>query len=213
MPALQAYGGEHLETVDCYRLLGVSPFSSKDAIRKAFHSRLFQLHPDLNPSDSLAVDRTRDLIEAYRILVSSEVRPAAPLWSDPTLTPACPDTPPVGFSQVVAKTLGATLLLVAMALALSVGISFGFGEELLGIRPDFAGFAQHSPPRTIVLMAPDANVSSPRQGEWQYETKMDEWPSRTPAYAPAEAFQRPAEVAYTGRTYSYEPVVTEASGL
>ncbi len=201
-----------METVDCYRLLGVSPFSSKDAIRKAFHSRLFQLHPDLNPSDSSAADRTRDLIEAYRILVSSQARPAAPLSLDPTMTCACQEAPLAGFWQVAAKTLGATLLLVAMALALSVGISFGFGEGMFGLRADSGDLAPRSVAQSVVLVAPDVDVSAPRHSEWQYEAGSNEWSAQPSGYAPAAAVQQSADVAYSGRTYSYEPVGTQAYG-
>lgn len=57
-----------MRTDDYYQLLGVSRFVSPDALRHAFRSRLFVVHPDRNSGDALATEQTRNVVEAYRVL-------------------------------------------------------------------------------------------------------------------------------------------------
>jgi hypothetical protein len=54
--------------VDYYQLLGVSRRVSQDSLKRAFRSRLIEVHPDHNPGDALAVERTREIVEAYQVL-------------------------------------------------------------------------------------------------------------------------------------------------
>jgi hypothetical protein len=53
----------------CYQLLGARPDWTIDEIKGAFRRQLLTVHPDQNPKDPLAVERTRQLLEAYRTVL------------------------------------------------------------------------------------------------------------------------------------------------
>lgn len=53
---------------DYYSLLGVDRFASQDALRRAYRCRVLAAHPDRNPNNPVACERTRELIEAYHVL-------------------------------------------------------------------------------------------------------------------------------------------------
>lgn len=59
---------------DYYRLLGVSRFASRDVLTRAYRGRLLKIHPDCNPDDTLATERTREIVEAYRTLSNPKAR-------------------------------------------------------------------------------------------------------------------------------------------
>jgi len=63
--------GRQLRTVDSHQLLGVSRYASREAVKRAFRLRLLEVHPDRNPGDSTAAERTRRLIEAYHALTAN----------------------------------------------------------------------------------------------------------------------------------------------
>jgi molecular chaperone DnaJ len=58
---------------DYYEVLGVGKDADEDAIRRAFHNRAREWHPDVAPSDD-AEARFRELAEAYTVLSKSESR-------------------------------------------------------------------------------------------------------------------------------------------
>lgn len=49
-----------------YNLLGVDRSVTREALRCAFRKMVLNAHPDHNPDDTLANERTRKLIEAYK---------------------------------------------------------------------------------------------------------------------------------------------------
>lgn len=53
-----------------YAELGVDRGASLGALKRAFRVRLLSIHPDQNPQDQLASERTRKAIEAYKVLSS-----------------------------------------------------------------------------------------------------------------------------------------------
>ena len=61
---------------DYYAILGVSPVSSKEEIRKAYRQLAMKYHPDRNQGDAWAAERFKEIAEAYSIL-SDEGKRAA----------------------------------------------------------------------------------------------------------------------------------------
>lgn len=57
-----------MKSADYYQLLGISRSASQEALRHAFRKLVADSHPDHNPDDAQAHERTRQLIEAYKIL-------------------------------------------------------------------------------------------------------------------------------------------------
>lgn len=63
-----------MNACDYYKLLGVSRFASQETIKRAFNSQIIDIHPDQNPGNALALEHTRDLVEAYKILRDPKTR-------------------------------------------------------------------------------------------------------------------------------------------
>ncbi|XP_040013727.1 dnaJ homolog subfamily B member 5 isoform X5 [Xiphias gladius] len=58
---------------DFYKILGVSPESNEDEIKKAYRKMALKFHPDKN-SDADAEDRFKEIAEAYEILADPKKR-------------------------------------------------------------------------------------------------------------------------------------------
>lgn len=59
---------------DYYRTLGVPEDADRDQIRKAYRKLAKEYHPDANPGDEAAVDRFKEIGEAYAVLSNEEKR-------------------------------------------------------------------------------------------------------------------------------------------
>lgn len=59
---------------DYYAALGVARNAQPDAIRKAYRHLARKLHPDVNPGDSVAEDRFKEVQEAYGVLSDEKKR-------------------------------------------------------------------------------------------------------------------------------------------
>jgi len=69
-PHSQSIRREH----DYYNLLGIQPNSSSREVRQAFLQMVRHLHPDRNPGDRTAVERFKEVTEAYRVLSNNSAR-------------------------------------------------------------------------------------------------------------------------------------------
>ncbi len=54
--------------IDPYKVLGVSPDASAEEIKKAYHKKAKQYHPDLHPDDPAATKKMNEIKEAYDLL-------------------------------------------------------------------------------------------------------------------------------------------------
>ncbi len=59
---------------DFYKVLGVASTADDRRIKTAFRRRAKAFHPDLNPGDSRAEERFKELTEAYEVLRSAHAR-------------------------------------------------------------------------------------------------------------------------------------------
>lgn len=61
-------------TKDYYKILGVSNTADEDTISRAYKKLARKYHPDLNPGDSAAEEKFKDINEAYEVLKDKEKR-------------------------------------------------------------------------------------------------------------------------------------------
>jgi curved DNA-binding protein CbpA len=59
---------------DLYKVLGIASTADDRRIKTAFRRRAKAFHPDLNPGDSRAEERFKELTEAYEVLRSAHAR-------------------------------------------------------------------------------------------------------------------------------------------
>ncbi|MFW2367293.1 MAG: DnaJ domain-containing protein [Desulforhopalus sp.] len=53
---------------DYYKILGVTPNSSEEEIRKSYRNLAMQYHPDRNPDDPVSEEKFKNVAEAYGVL-------------------------------------------------------------------------------------------------------------------------------------------------
>ena len=55
-----------------YKILGVSPETAPEEIKKAYRQLALKFHPDRNPGDKAAEERFKEISEAYGVLIDPE---------------------------------------------------------------------------------------------------------------------------------------------
>ncbi|MFZ6030162.1 MAG: DnaJ C-terminal domain-containing protein [Chloroflexota bacterium] len=63
-----------MEYKDYYQILGLERSASEEAIKKAYRKLARKHHPDVNPGDTAAEERFKDINEAYQVLRDPEKR-------------------------------------------------------------------------------------------------------------------------------------------
>lgn len=58
--------------LQCYAILGVAPEASPDDIKKAYRRLALQYHPDHHPDDKHALEKFREISQAYAVLTGKE---------------------------------------------------------------------------------------------------------------------------------------------
>ena len=63
-----------MEYKDYYKILGVDKQTASDEIKKVYRKLARKFHPDVNPGDTTAEDRFKEINEAYQVLTDPEAR-------------------------------------------------------------------------------------------------------------------------------------------
>ena len=117
---------------DYYQLLGVSRYVSQDAVKRAFRTRVLAVHPDCHPQTPMAAEKTRKLIQAYKVLAD----PARRRQYDSSLVPHVQPAVIAGYhttsfySQSTSRTL-----MVVCAVALVACMALLVGRGILADQP------------------------------------------------------------------------------
>jgi|GEM_PF-1094542 len=172
-----------LETPDYYQLLGVSRYASEAIIKRAYRAKILALHPDRNPKDSTAVERTRQIIEAYKVL-SDPVRrrlydatllPAHTVYADHILV--CSVQPRFVLPAYVLKTAGYIVTLALILCIVLTAVQAIFSDSGLVFRPNTAYLQTVSEPRSYpLLIYPDMYDSLAWYNANEYQLSLaSEW--------------------------------------
>lgn len=158
---------------DYYSLLCVGRDASQGEIKRAFRSRILLVHPDKNPTDRVAADRARDVIEAYRVLAQPESRHSY----DRVLVAKTS-------RAAVCRTAGSgsscwptRAVVVMLFLAMSVGLIFAVAEALANRAPVFRPYVGVIDVSTLdqpvaVVAAPDVSNCAEWYAARQYQMTL-----------------------------------------
>lgn len=168
-----------METPDYYQLLGVSRYASEAVIKRAYRSQILALHPDRNPKDSNAAERTRQIIEAYRVL-SDPIRRRlydASLTALVECAPISSPQPRFVLPAPILRTAGYIITLTLILYIVLTAIKAISGDQGLVFRPNTAYLQQISEPRDYpLLIYPDMYESLAWYSANEYQLSLaSEW--------------------------------------
>ena len=63
-----------MATRDYYEVLGIGKDADEATIKKAYRELAMKYHPDRNPGDNQAVERMKEINEAYAVLSDAKKR-------------------------------------------------------------------------------------------------------------------------------------------
>jgi hypothetical protein len=183
-----------LRTDDYHQLLGVGRYASRESLRRAFRLRLFAVHPDRNPEDSLASERTREVIEAYHVLAGP---PDSVPCESATLCTCEPrvvyrSARAVPFSNWAFRALTVLALLALMAWVVLSFIQEVFGGPALVFRPDPAALGSRAEVRAVpIIVEPGIHDCLEWYCTQQYQLSLaGDWAAREIVKAYEEAARR-----------------------
>ncbi len=168
-----------LETPNYYQLLGVSRYASKEIIKRAYRSQILALHPDRNPGDSTAVERTRQIIEAYKVLTDPVRRRLydAALVAPAEYTPVSSSQPRFSLPNSVFKTTGYAVMLALILYIVLTAVQVVSSDRGWVFRPNTAYLQQVSEQRSYpLLIYPDMYESLAWYSANEYQLSLaSEW--------------------------------------
>ena len=168
-----------MKSIDYYQLLGINRGASQEILKRAFRARITSVHPDHNPDDELALERTRTLIEAYKTLSNPLTRKQYDMSLMPTahrsIVPVVPAPSPVAALAYRAfTTIWALALIVFLTITLTRTI-LGDGDP--GYKPVLTEMQSYDTPKTIPVLT-DPNISNCLEWYLAQEYKLslaDDW--------------------------------------
>lgn len=168
-----------METPNYYQLLGVSRYASEAVIKRAYRSQILALHPDRNPQDSNAAERTRQVIEAYRVL-SDPIRRRlydASLTALVECAPISSPQPRFVLPAPILRTAGYIITLTLILYIVLMAVKAISGDQGLVFRPNTAYLQQVSEPRDYPLLVyPDMYESLAWYSANEYQLSLaSEW--------------------------------------
>lgn len=197
-----------MRTDDYYQLLGVSRFVNQDVLRHAFRSAIRAAHPDHNPNDELATDRTRRIVEAYHVLgnpVSRQRYDRGLVVTEETPISTVTVSTPHG-ARWSFKAFTWVCLFALMAYMVFVITDLVFQSRGPVFRPSILGMRESIDIRSIPVIAePDMADSLQWYFNRRYQMSLaDEWSARQMLYAYDEAARRAAKLGDKSRARFYK---------
>ncbi len=203
-----------MNTADYYQLLGVSRFATQDALRRAYHLRVRELHPDLNPDNAAALGSTRAVIEAYTVLSNPDTRRTYDLSrSEPTELYSVPARRArARVPEWVSRAMTAVAGLVVIIYVVLMSIQAILGASGPVFRPDVSLLREQPVTKSFpLLVPPDLSDNAAWYAANQYQLSFaSDWATRNMIREYSRAADRAARVGDSARAEFYRYYIREA---